>query len=165
MRSPLPDGGLRLIVEDRTEQVRLSSARDTLLRVRAATFDNLFEAISVFASDGRLYLWNRRFCQVWELDEDWLAKHPRVDELVPAMARKLVNPTAAAQIREEVRQTTAKRESAGGRLSMTDGRHFEFAAVPLPDGNALFTMVDVTDSRGSRRRCGNARPRLRKPTG
>ena len=29
---------------------------------------------------------------------------------------------------------------------MTDGRHFEFAAVPLPDGNALFTMVDVTDS-------------------
>jgi len=29
---------------------------------------------------------------------------------------------------------------------MTDGRHFAFAAVPLPDGNALFTMVDVTDS-------------------
>jgi signal transduction histidine kinase len=143
---PLPDGGLRLFLEDRTEQVRLASARDTLLRVRAATFDNLFEAISVFASDGRLYLWNRRFCQVWDLDEEWLAEHPRVDELVPAMARKLVNPTAAAHVREQVRQTTAKRESAGGRLSMTDGRHFEFAAVPLPDGNALFTMVDVTDS-------------------
>ena len=143
---PLPDGGLRLFLEDRTEQVRLASARDTLLRVRAATFDNLFEAISVFASDGRLYLWNRRFCQVWDLDEEWLGEHPRVDELVPAMARKLVNPTAAAQIREQVRQTTSKRESAGGRLSMSDGRHFEFAAVPLPDGNALFTMVDVTDS-------------------
>ncbi|HEU5286595.1 MAG TPA: PAS-domain containing protein [Sphingomicrobium sp.] len=143
---PLPDGGLRLFLEDRTEQVRLASARDTLLRVRAATFDNLFEAISVFASDGRLYLWNRRFCQVWDLDEEWLREHPRVDELVPAMARKLVNPTAAAQVREQVRQTTAKRESAGGRISMTDGRHFEFAAVPLPDGNALFTMVDVTDS-------------------
>jgi signal transduction histidine kinase len=143
---PLPDGGLRLFLEDRTEQVRLASARDTLLRVRAATFDNLFEAISVFASDGRLYLWNRRFCQVWDLDEEWLAEHPRVDELVPAMARKLVNPTAAAQVREQVRQTTSKRESAGGRISMTDGRHFEFAAVPLPDGNALFTMIDVTDS-------------------
>ena len=65
---PLPDGGLRLIFEDRTEQLRLASARDTLLRVRAATFDNLFEAISVFASDGRLYLWNRRFLEDWELD-------------------------------------------------------------------------------------------------
>jgi signal transduction histidine kinase len=143
---PLPDGGLRLFLEDRTEQLRLASARDTLLRVRAATFDNLFEAISVFASDGRLYLWNRRFLEDWELDEEWLATHPRVDELVPAMARKLVNPTAAAQIREMVRQTTNERQSADGRISMTDGRRFEFAAVPLPDGNALFTMVDVTDS-------------------
>jgi signal transduction histidine kinase len=143
---PLPDGGLRLFLEDRTEQLRLASARDTLLRVRAATFDNLFEAISVFASDGRLYLWNRRFLEDWELDEEWLATHPRVDELVPAMARKLVNPTAAAQIREMVRQTTNERQSADGRISMTDGRRFQFAAVPLPDGNALFTMVDVTDS-------------------
>ncbi len=143
---PLPDGGLRMIFEDRTEQVRLSSARDTLLRVRTATFDNLFEAISVFASDGRLYLWNRRFCQVWDLDEEWLAEHPRVDELVPVMAKKLVNPTAAAQVREMVRDTTTGRQSGTGRVSMTDGRHFEFAAVPLPDGNALFTMVDVTDS-------------------
>ena len=143
---PLPDGGLRLFLEDRTEQLRLASARDTLLRVRAATFDNLFEAISVFASDGRLYTWNRRFLEDWELDEEWLTSHPRVDELVPAMARKLVNPTAAAQIREMVRQTTNERQSANGRISMTDGRHFQFAAVPLPDGNALFTMVDVTDS-------------------
>ncbi|HET7816832.1 MAG TPA: ATP-binding protein [Sphingomicrobium sp.] len=143
---PLPDGGLRMFIEDRTEQVRLASARDTLLRVRAATFDNLFEAISVFASDGRLYLWNKRFRDVWDLDEERLSKHPRVDELVPAMAQKLVNPTAAAQIREMVRHTTSERQSANGRISMTDGRHFEFAAVPLPDGNALFTMVDVTDS-------------------
>ena len=143
---PLPDGGLRLFLEDRTEQVRLASARDTLLRVRAATFDNLFEAISVFASDGRLYLWNRRFSQVWNLDEAWLGEHPRVDELVPAMARKLVNPTAAANVREIVRKTTNERQPASGRISMTDGHHFQFAAVPLPDGNALLTMVDVTDS-------------------
>jgi signal transduction histidine kinase len=143
---PLPDGGLRLFLEDRTEQVRLASARDTLLRVRSATFDNLFEAIGVFASDGRLYLWNRRFSQVWDLDEDWLSEHPRGDEMVPALARKLVNPTAAAHIREMVRKTTAEREPANGRLTLTDGRHFDFAAVPLPDGNALFTLVDVTDS-------------------
>jgi signal transduction histidine kinase len=143
---PLPDGGLRFIFEDRTEQVRLATARDTLLRVRAATFDNLFEVISVFASDGRLYLWNRRFSELWDLDEAWLADHPRVDELVPAMAKRLVNPTAAAQVRELVRSTTSGRQSGTGRVSLTDGRHFDFAAVPLPDGNALFTMVDVTDS-------------------
>ena len=57
---PTPDGGLLLIAEDRTEQVQLAGARDTLLRVRTATFDNLFEAVAVFAPDGRLHLWNQR---------------------------------------------------------------------------------------------------------
>jgi signal transduction histidine kinase len=143
---PLPDGGLRLFVEDRTEQVRLASARDTLLRVRAATFDNLFEAISVFASDGRLYLWNRRFSEVWDLDEEWLGKHPRIDELVAAITPKLAKPQTATKIREAVRHTTNERKPGEGRISMTDGRNFDFALVPLPDGNALLTMVDVTDS-------------------
>jgi signal transduction histidine kinase len=143
---PLPDGGLRLFLEDRTEQVRLASARDTLLRVRAATFDNLFEAISVFASDGRLYVWNRRFSQVWDLDEEWLGKHPRIDELVAAIGPKLSKPDTAAKIREAVRLTTNERKAGDGRISMIDGRTFDFALVPLPDGNALLTMVDVTDS-------------------
>ena len=143
---PLPDGGLRLIIEDRTEQVRLASARDTLLRVRAATFDNLFEVISVFASDGRLYLWNKLFTDLWELEESWLAEHPRVDELVPLMAKKLKDPEDATKIRELVSSTTSGRKESEGRLQFADGRSFAFAAVPLPDGNALFTLVDVTDS-------------------
>ncbi|WP_370297937.1 PAS-domain containing protein, partial [Qipengyuania mesophila] len=48
---PLPDGGLVFIAEDRTEQLALSATRDTLLRTRTATFDNLFEALAVFAPD------------------------------------------------------------------------------------------------------------------
>jgi signal transduction histidine kinase len=41
-----------------------------------------------------------------------------------------------------------ERQQRSGHIQLTDGRHFEFAAVPLPDGNALFTLLDVTASRG-----------------
>ena len=58
LAQPIPDGGLLMIFEDRTEQAQLASARDILLRVRSATFDNLFEAIAVFSADGRLRIWN-----------------------------------------------------------------------------------------------------------
>jgi signal transduction histidine kinase len=144
---PLPDGGLLLIFEDRTEQIQLASARDTLLRVRTATFDNLFEAIGVFASDGRLHLWNNRFREVWQFEEEQLAAHPRVDAMTPLIARQLKNPGHAGIVRELVRSATVERKQRTGRVALTDGRDFEFAAVPLPDGNALFTMLDVTDSR------------------
>lgn len=144
---PVPDGGLLLVFEDRTEQLQLSSARDTLLRVRAATFDNLFEALGVFGADGRLTLWNNRFREAWGFDEMLLAGHPRVDTLAEAAAGVLTTPGRAALIRDVVRSATLERRSRSGRVAMKDGRHFEFAAVPLPDGNALFTMLDVTDSR------------------
>src|SRR5688572_13716852 len=144
---PLPDGGLLLIFEDRTEQIQLASARDTLLRVRSATFDNLFEAIGVFASDGRLNLWNNRFREIWGFDEEALARHPRVDALTQQLAARLKQPRHAGLVRELVRSATQERKQRTGRVAMTDGREFEFAAVPLPDGNALFTMLDITDSR------------------
>ena len=51
-------------------------------------------------------------------------------------------------IRELVRIATIERQQRSGRVQLTDGRHFEFAAVPLPDGNALFTLLDITASRG-----------------
>lgn len=144
---PLPDGGLVVIFEDRTEQIQLASARDTLLRVRTATFDNLFEAIGVFASDGRLHLWNNRFKELWQFEEDQLSAHPRIDALIPHIAGKLKRPTHASLVRELVRSATVERKQRNGRVALTDGRDFEFAAVPLPDGNALFTMLDITDSR------------------
>ncbi len=144
---PLPDGGLLIIFEDRTEQIQLASARDTLLRVRTATFDNLFEAVGVFASDGRLTLWNNRFRELWGFDEAQLAGHPRVDALTPLLAAKLKRPSHAGLVRELVRSATVERKQRSGRVSLLDGREFEFAAVPLPDGNALFTMLDISDSR------------------
>ncbi len=144
---PLPDGGLLLIFEDRTEQVQLASARDTLLRVRTATFDNLFEALGVFAADGRLQLWNNRFRALWGLEEEFLASHPRIDAFAEAAAAKLATPGRAALFPELVHSATVERQQRGGRVAFADGRHFEFAGVPLPDGNALFTMLDITASR------------------
>ena len=144
---PLPEGGLLLIFEDRTEQVQLASARDTLLRTRTATFDNLAEAIGVFAADGRLQIWNNKFRSIWGFEEEFLAGHPRVDSLAKKAAAKLADPKRASVIGELVRFATAERMQRGGRVQFADGRHFDFAAVPLPDGNALFTMLDVTDSR------------------
>ena len=142
---PLPDAGLLVIFEDRTEQVQLLSARDTLLRVREATFDNLFEAVGTFAADGRLNLWNSRFRDVWQLDDDFLASFPRIDALADAAAPLIASAEGATTIREAVRAATMERQGRTGRISLTDGRHFEYSGVPLPDGNALLIMLDVTD--------------------
>jgi signal transduction histidine kinase len=146
LAQPSPDGGLLLIFEDRTEQAQLASARDTLLRVRTATFDNLFEAIAVFAADGKLSIWNRRFGEIWDVEEDALAKHPRFDELLSSLAGKLKQASQVSVLRELLQMTISSREPRRSQMQFADGRVFQLSTVPLPDGNALIAMIDVTDS-------------------
>lgn len=145
---PDPDGGLMLFFEDRSEQVQLASARDTLLRVRTAMLDNLAEALAVFAPDGKLHLWNRRFSSVWDLEEEEVASHPRVDELLKTLAPRLKRPARISEMRTAILTASGERKDGTGRLTLKNGRLFSFATIPLPDGNALFTMLDITDSEG-----------------
>jgi signal transduction histidine kinase len=144
---PMPDGGLVLIAEDRTESLALSATRDTLLRTRAATFDSLFESLAVFAPDGRLQLWNRLFSKIWGLPEDFLNGHPRIDAVLERIGPRLARPGQRAAIGEVVRAATLDRQQRGGQVQLSDGRTLEFAGVPLPDGNGLLTVLDITDSK------------------
>ncbi len=143
---PLPDGGLVMIAEDRTEQLAISATRDTLLRTRTAIFDSMFEALAVVAPDGNLQLWNRSFGGVWGLQTDFLDKHPNAEKLLAAIAPNLAKPDQVKAIGEAIRAATLDRKETGGRVEMQDGRTLEFAGVPLPDGNGLLTTLDITDS-------------------
>ena len=144
---PMPDGGLVVIAEDRTEQLALSAVRDTLLRTRAATFDNLFEALAVFAPGGHLELWNRGFPHAWGIEPEQLEAKPQAAALIEAIAEKLADPSDIGSLGEVIRQATLDRHRGEGVAEMADGRTLHFACVPLPDGNGLFTVLDVTASR------------------
>ena len=143
---PLPDGGLVMIAEDRTEQLALSATRDTLLRTRTATFDSLFEALAVFAPDGHLELWNRGFPIAWGLESEVLDGHPLAEQLLEKMAEQLADPKDIAQIGQTIRAATLDRKDREGRIELADGRILSYAGVPLPDGNGLLTALDVTAS-------------------
>ena len=144
---PMPDGGLVMIAEDRTEQLALSAGRDTLLRTRAATFDNLFEALAVFAPGGHLDLWNRGFPHAWGIEPEQLETRPQAAAFLEAIAPKLADPSRIAAIGEVIRQATLDRNRGEGVAELADGRTLDYACVPLPDGNGLFTVLDVTSSR------------------
>jgi len=141
---PMPDGGLALIVEDRTEQLSIAANRDTLLRTRTAMLDSLFEALAVFAPDGTLQLWNHSFPETWGLEPEALDRHPSVDMLLGLIQPKLARPKQAKGVSEVIRSATLDRKERAGRLQLADGRTIEFAGIPLPDGNGLLTTLDVT---------------------
>jgi signal transduction histidine kinase len=146
LAQPLPDGGLLVVFEDRTRQIRLESDRERMVQVQNTTFDNLAEGIAVFASNRRLKLWNTRFRTLWELEADALADRPLVEALATQLARLAKRPRQAMMVRDLVRGAVVNRRPRTGRLSLADGREFELAAIPIPGEDVLFTTLDVTDS-------------------
>ncbi|MHA7818096.1 MAG: PAS domain-containing sensor histidine kinase [Erythrobacter sp.] len=143
---PLPDGGLVLIAEDRTEQLALSATRDTLLRTRTATLDSLIEALAIFAPDGSVQLWNRSFAGTWGLPAEFLDSHPGAEGLLTAIGENLANRQEVERIGAVVRAATLDRMEKQGQVVLSNGRTLRFAGVPLPDGNGLLTVLDITAS-------------------
>ena len=143
---PMPEAGLVLIAEDRTEQLELAATRDTLLQTRAATLDSLFEALAIFSPDGLVQLWNRSFAGTWGLNAELLDTHPNAEELLAAIADNLEDPVQAERIGAVVRAATLDRREKGGQVRLRNGRTLRFAGVPLPDGNGLLRVLDITAS-------------------
>ncbi|MBO9623440.1 MAG: PAS-domain containing protein [Sphingomonas sp.] len=141
---PLPEGGLLLMFEDRTQQFELQREHGEMQQVRTATLESLAEAVAVFGK-GRLQIWNRKFRQVWGFEDGFLDAHPQIASLVKAVGSRLANPSRAEVLGDLIRMAAKDRQQRGSSVAFKDGRHFDVTAVPLPDGNALVTMLDTTD--------------------
>ena len=84
-----PDGGLTYLYDDATERFALESRYNALIDVQRETLDSLKEGVAVFATDGRLKLFNSAFAQIWRLSRSTLGEGPHIDEIIGAVQRAL----------------------------------------------------------------------------
>ena len=142
---PNPQGGLTYLFEDVSENMKLESRYNALMRVQAETLDTLKEPVAVFGADGRLTFANRAFATLWRLDPETLTERPRVDAVIAAC--QVLSPDEDPWI--DIRGAITGLESRAGltcRLEIVDGTVLDCAAQPLPEGATLLTLIDVTAS-------------------
>src|SRR5207244_700746 len=104
------------------------------------------EAVAVFASDGRLRLFNPVFARMWRLEPAELAEQrPHIEVVIaacqPFAAEDRIWPLLRATV-----TAIDNRVPVAGRIERRDGTVVDCATVPLPDGATLVTFQDVTDS-------------------
>ena len=145
--SPHPFGGLIFTFEDVTDRLAIERSYNTTVAVHRETLANMHEGIAVFGSDGRLKLSNPAFASQWKLDQALLADQPHVREVAdwcrPLLEREGIDGRSPA---DEIIDQVMQRRAAAGTVERTDGILLDYTAVPLPDGNIMFSYVDVTDS-------------------
>ena len=140
-----PFGGITYLYENLTKEYQLESKYNELFEVQRETLDNLAEAVALSGSDGRLKLFNPAFMKFWSLDSKFLSERPHVDELAQLTSLSTDSRAGWQDIKFGVTGIEAKRKAHEGRMDQ-DGRILRYRAVPLPDGNALITFTDISDS-------------------
>ncbi|USG61333.1 PAS-domain containing protein [Sneathiella marina] len=141
--TPHPFGGLLFLMEDVTDKVVLERARNTQIAVQRATLDNLYEGVAVFGSDARLKLYNAAYAEIWGVEDSFLQEDLHIAQIIDHHLQK--NGTVwTDELREKYIANVTLRDTASGRLEQPDGSIIDFNRVPLPDGNVLFTYIDVT---------------------
>ncbi|WP_169543687.1 PAS domain-containing sensor histidine kinase [Sneathiella aquimaris] len=143
--TPHSSGGLFFMFEDVTDKVVLERARNTQTAVQRATLDNLHEGVAVFGADARLKLFNSGFCDIWNLPPEFLEEDVHIGKMVDKIFSNW-NLSGEGDLRERYVANVTRRDASAGRLEQPDGRIIDFNRVPLPDGNVLFTYMDMTDA-------------------
>jgi signal transduction histidine kinase len=144
--TPNPDGGVTYLFHDVTESLDLERRFEEMIRFQGETLDNLAEGVAVFASDGRIRLYNPAFVRMWRLSPQMLAERPHI-ETITTLCQPLHGDDATWQALRGIVTAIDNREAiAGRRLERRDGSVVDCTAVPLPDGATLVTFHDVTDS-------------------
>jgi signal transduction histidine kinase len=151
MSEQRPDGGVTYLYADETEKFALESRFKTLISVQGETLNSLKEGVAVFATNGRLQLFNVSFCSIWKLPRRALEANPHIDEIVHDAAPGGEEAIVWASLARLVTAFMSEREAMEGRMNRADGSVVDYAATPLPDGATLLTFADVTDARRAER--------------
>lgn len=151
MAEQRPDGGVTYLFADETERIALEGRYNALIDVQSETLNALKEAVAVFGTDGRLKLFNRAFCNIWNIPQRRLQEYPHVGEVIAAAQTLHEDADIWMQIRRAVTAFSDERATFGGQMVRADGLVIDYALMPLPDGASLLTFSDVTDAKRAER--------------
>ena len=142
-----PDGGLTYLYDDVTERFALESRYNALIDAQRETLDNLKEGVAVFATDGRLKLFNSALAQIWRLSRSTLGEGPHIDEIIAQCVGLYDDMQTWASISRAVTGISDRRQPLAAQMTRADQAVIDFAVSPLPDGATLITFVNVTDTK------------------
>ena len=149
--SQRPDGGVTYVYEDVSEKLALESRYNALIHVQSETLNSLKEAVAVFATDGRLKLFNSAFLAIWRVSRATMEQGPHIDELISQVRVMFDDTQVWRSIKESITAITYERKPLSGQMLRLDASVIDYATIPLPDGGTLVTFADVTTSRAYER--------------
>jgi signal transduction histidine kinase len=146
----LPDGagGTIGFAVDRTDLEIAESELARHINAHGQVLENIHAAVAIYGTDKRLSFFNSAFARLWSIEEDWLAGHPSLDEVLERLReRRRIPEFADFRLfkRQQLGLFTSLIEPQHELMHLPDDRTLSVSMSPHPLGGLLFVYEDVTD--------------------
>ncbi|MEM6971510.1 MAG: PAS-domain containing protein [Pseudomonadota bacterium] len=142
---PHPHRSLAFVFDDISDRIRLEQRYRQSIDLQEATLNRLQEGLAVFGADGRLRILNASFTQIFGIDTALLQPGMHVREIVRLIGDMTVetdlwDKVTTAVTADETRSPWAE------RLTLGSSRILRLRLAPLPGGDTMLVIADITDS-------------------
>ena len=139
LRAAYPTGGLIFAYEDITDRLATTSAYNALLSVQKEMLENLFDAVVVFGSNGRLSFYNESYLKLWKAQKNFLSQEPNLEELLDSQRFFFSEKEDWENLKKEITAHLLSMTTKTFILNRKDGSDIEVASSNLSDGSLMIT--------------------------
>lgn len=139
VRSPHPMGGVIFAFEDVSDRLATRRAYNALLQVQEEILNNLFDAVIIFGSNGRLKAYNQAYLSLWKLEELFLQKEPSLSEILEEQRSFFSNVDNWNEFKEDIIAHLMNANTKTFRLIRNDGVQIEILSSLLSDDSIMVT--------------------------
>ena len=143
VRLPHPMGGLVFAFEDVSDRLATRRAYNALIQVQEEILNNLFEAVIIFGSNGRLKAYNQAYLSLWNLNELFLQKEPSISELLEEQKPFFNNVENWEELKEDIIAHLANTRTKTFVLTRNDGVKIEIRSSLLSDGSVVIASKKI----------------------
>ena len=139
LRAAYPTGGLIFAYEDITDRLAATSAYNALLSVQKEMLENLFDAVLIFGSNGRLNFYNNAYLKLWKAQKTFLTQEPNLEEILDSQHIFFSAKENWESLKKEITAHLLSMTTKTFILNRKDGTDIEVASSNLSDGSLMIT--------------------------
>ena len=139
IRAPYPSGGIIFAYEDISDRLAATSAYNALISIQNEILSNLFDAVLIFGSNGRLNFFNDAYLKLWLADKTFLSLEPSFDEILDSQRAFFSQNEDWSLLKKELGEAILNMTSKTLSLNRQDGINLKLNVAHLSDGSLMIT--------------------------
>ena len=143
VRAPHPMGGLIFAYEDISDKLATTSAYNALLAVQSEMLENLFDAVIIFGSNGRLKFYNQSYVKLWECKKNFLDNEPNLNELLDSQKKFFSKDENWEDLKKDIMDHLLSMTTKTFILNRNEIDDIEVSAVNMSDGSMMITYKKI----------------------